>query len=307
MNTLQMTLLVITCSLLVLALLLYLISVFLFRSTLRPYPQKKWEPFVRKALESTEGFQTGHERLFITANDGLTLSAYFFRGGDRKIAVLCHGYNGYPTDLWRQLSHFRSQGYSVLLPIARGHGESKWQYIGMGWKERFDLIAWCNELGRRYPDARLLLFGHSMGAATVMMAIGEKSLPTNVACAVEDCGYTSVYEEFAVQLRQQYHLPVFPLLSIAERIARRRMGYGFHEASSLEQIKKSRTPTLFIHGDADDFVPTSMVYPLYEAASSEKELLIVKGAAHVESVTVDPALYFGTIDSFAERYMDVTA
>ncbi len=297
------TLLVIFAALLFIALLLYLLGMILFRSTLLAYPQKKWIPFVQSALEKTEAFQAEHERITIKADDGLALSAYFFKGGDQKIAVLCHGYNGYPTDLSRQLSHFLSRGYSVLMPIARGHGDSEWKYIGMGWKERFDLIAWCKEMKSRYPRAELLLFGHSMGAATVMMALGEATLPSNVACAVEDCGYTSVYDEFAVQIRKQYHLPAFPFLLIADRIARRRIGYGFHEASALAQIKKSRTPTLFIHGDADDFVPTSMVYPLYEAASTEKELLIVKGAAHVESVSVDPDLYFDTIDRFAERYM----
>lgn len=302
MSGTQITLLIILASLLFLALLVYLFGLFLFRATLRAFPQRKWQPFITNALRSTEVFKDGYERITIRAKDGMRLSAYHFKGGDRRVAVLCHGYNGYPTDLWRQLSHFLKQGYSVLLPIARAHGDSECPYIGMGWRERFDLIAWCKEMEGRYPAAKLLLFGHSMGASTVMMALGEESLPSSVVCAVEDCGYTSVHEEFAVQIKAQYRLPAFPFLKVADRIAKRRLGYGFKEASALLQIKKSQTPILFIHGDKDSFVPTAMVYELYDASVAEKELLIVKDAAHVESVSVDPDLYFNTIDRFANRY-----
>ena len=40
---------------------------------------------------------------------------------------------------------------------------------------------------------------------------------------------------------------------------------------------------LFIHGDKDTYVPTWMVYPLYEAKPEPKELWIVPGAAHALS------------------------
>lgn len=39
----------------------------------------------------------------------------------------------------------------------------------------------------------------------------------------------------------------------------------------------------FIHGDKDTYVPTWMVYPLYEAKSAPKQLWIVPGAAHAVS------------------------
>ena len=40
-----------------------------------------------------------------------------------------------------------------------------------------------------------------------------------------------------------------------------------------------------------DFVPTSMIYPLYDAAACEKDLLIIKGAGHGQSKEVDPNTY----------------
>ena len=44
-----------------------------------------------------------------------------------------------------------------------------------------------------------------------MMVSGEK-LPAYVDCFVEDCGYTSVWDQFKKELKEQFHLPAFPLL-----------------------------------------------------------------------------------------------
>ena len=61
---------------------------------------------------------------------------------------------------------------------------------------------------------------------------------------------------------------------------------------------------LFIHGDADDFVPTRMVYPLFEAKPGEKELWVVPGAAHALSYRDNPEEYTRRVAEFVGRYID---
>ena len=124
-----------------------------------------------------------------------------------------------------------------------------------------------------------------MGSATVLMASGEK-LPDDVKCIISDCGFTSVLDELAHNLKQS-HIPPAIILPTATLLSKKRIGYSFKEASTIEQVKKSKTPTLFIHGDQDDFVPTYMVYDLYNACAADKDLLIVEGAKHAQS-------YYGT-------------
>ena len=92
-------------------------------------------------------------------------------------------------------------------------------------------------------------------------------------------------------------------MHIANGMAKRRAGYSFKEASSLAQVKKSRTPTLFIHGDADTFVPFFMLDEVYGAAACEKERLVVPGAQHGEAALADPAGYWGTAEKFIGRYL----
>lgn len=61
---------------------------------------------------------------------------------------------------------------------------------------------------------------------------------------------------------------------------------------------------LFIHGDADTFVPTWMVYPLYEAKPQPKELWIAPGTKHAEAYKDHPTAYTERVKAFVEKYID---
>ena len=43
----------------------------------------------------------------------------------------------------------------------------------MGWDDSVDLVQWVNQIVERDPQARIMLFGVSMGGAEVMMASGR--------------------------------------------------------------------------------------------------------------------------------------
>ena len=226
----------------------------------------------------------------------------FPREGNRY-AVLFHGYTGAAWQMAPYAKMFYDMGYSVIVPDARAHGESGGDYIGMGWLERPDVLSWIDSVTGTDPEAEIVLHGVSMGGATVMMAAGE-DLPDNVKCIVEDCGYSSVWDEFRLQLKNVFGLPAFPLLNAASLVSKIRAGYGFKEASSVRQLQKAAVPMLFIHGDADTFVPFSMLDVVYEAcASAEKEKLAVRDAAHGAAADTDPELYWDTVTAFVGKYI----
>lgn len=72
---------------------------------------------------------------------------------------------------------------------------------------------------------------------------------------------------------------------------------------TLKQVAKSKTPILFIHGDEDDFVPYYMMEELYNATSSEKEMLTIKNAGHAKASEVDPETYWTTVSNFTSKYI----
>lgn len=239
-----------------------------------------------------------------TSDDGLNLKADMIisNPGSHKWVIACHGYRGNRSNLRNITCYYAEQGYNAVLPDLRGCGESEGGYVGMGWPDRKDMLKWIEYIIAQDTDAEIILHGISMGGATVMMTSGEE-LPAQVKAIVEDCGYTSVWDIFSDELKFLFHLPDFPLMYSASMISDIKAGYGFKEASSLEQVAKCKVPMLFIHGSEDNFVHTEMVYKVYEACKTEKNLLVVDGAGHGNSYLYDPELYFGTVFDFVGKYV----
>ena len=190
-------------------------------------------------------------------------------------------------------------GYNVVLPDNRAHGKSDGEYIGMGWLDKDDIACWVNWIIEKDNQAQIILHGVSMGGATVMMASGDH-LP-HVVGYIEDCGYTSVWDIFASELDKRFSLPTFPVLDISNFMAQIRAGYDFKEASSLEQVKKANAPMLFIHGGKDDFVPVDMVYEVYNACPTMKDLYIVEEAGHAQAKDYDVEDYWNKVFDFIDQ------
>lgn len=217
--------------------------------------------------EWQEEFHEKSEIWSLKSKDGLCLRGRFISAATHNYAIICHGFTGKYTEVLGRAEHFYRKGFCVLTPDARAHGESEGQFRGMGWLEIDDILLWIEKIIEFDKDAKILLFGQSMGAATVINVSGEK-LPDNVKLVIEDCSYTSVWDEFAGQIGVRYHLPAFPIMNIADWICRRKAGYSFKEASPLNQVAKCRLPILFIHGGEDSFVPCEFVHRLYENANA---------------------------------------
>ena len=242
---------------------------------------------------------------YITSSDNLKLHAYEVKNENKtdKWAIVVHGYTSEGKLLSSKAKHLYNMGYNVLVPDLRSHGTSEGNYIGMGWHDRLDIIDWINYIVKNNPKSEIALHGTSMGSATVLMVSGEK-LPSNVKAIVADCGYTSVYDEFGYQLKQLFNLPAFPIMNFSDVVTHIRAGYCLNDASAINQVKKSTTPILYIHGDKDDFVPYYMMDELYNATNSEKEKLTIEGGEHANSDLVNPKLYWSTVNSFLEKYIE---
>lgn len=222
---------------------------------------------------------------FIVNDRGLRLHALYAHHPEAQgTAVLVHGY----TDTaWSMMMfgklYYDTLHYNILLPEHQRHGESEGDAIQMGWLDRLNIERWIDIADSLWSGTPIYLHGVSMGGATVMMCSGD-ALPSSVKGIIDDCGFTSVWDEFSGEIANQFGLPVHPLLDVASFICNLRYGWNFKEASALEQVRKSTLPMLFIHGGADDYVPTAMVHPLYEAKTQGyKQLWIAPGSAHAVS------------------------
>lgn len=239
---------------------------------------------------------------YIESYDKLQLHSYVVSQNSNKWAIVVHGYGGSGKLMSDKSKYFYDMGYNVLIPDLRGHGKSEGDYIGMGWKDRLDIISWINFIIKENPNAEIVLHGTSMGAATVLMTSGE-NLPSNVKAIVADCAYTSAWDEFSYQLETYLKVPSYYILNVTNMVTKLKAGYSLKEASALECVKKATVPILFIHGDKDKFVPYSMMDKLYDATISPKEKLTIEGGEHANSDLVSPFLYWLTVEDFLNQYV----
>ena len=244
---------------------------------------------------------------FLINRKGERLHAYYVYADSltNKTAVLVHGYTDCALKmLFIGYLYHHDLGFNLLLPDLHYHGLSKGKYVQMGWLDRLDVLQWIEFADSLFGgNTQVVVHGISMGAATTMMVSGEK-VPECVRCYVEDCGYTSVWDEFAGELRKQYGVPPFPILHTANVISKIQLGWSFGEASSLRQVEKCSLPMLFIHGEKDDYVPTEMVYQLYEAKPQPKAIWIAPGSGHAMSYHDHPEEYTRQVRQFLSRYLD---
>ena len=221
--------------------------------------------FIRQATDSTKNVA-----------DSTTMS--------RPVAIVVHGWRDTAIKFMTIARIYEQAGYHVLMPDLHAHGLSEGEAVQMGWKDRKDVLHWMTVASKLFGTNDFVIHGVSMGAATTMCVSGEK-MPECVKTVrfVEDCGYTSVWDEFSYELKEEFGLSDFPLLYATSLLCKIKYGWSFGEASSIKQVRKCPYPMLFIHGDDDTFVPSEMVHPLYEAKQGEKDLWITKGTKHARS------------------------
>lgn len=237
--------------------------------------------------------------------DRLKLTGAAFLQESRQWVIAVHGYRstGF-QDMADVAMHYYGQGYNVLVPDLRGHGRSEGKIIGMGWLDRLDLVQWIQMICEQDPAAEILLHGCSLGAAAVLMTSGEK-LPDNVKLIIADSSYTSVYSEFKWLLHKYTKYPVNRFMVLANRYARRKMGYSLIRASVTRQLGSNHLPVLFLHDREDPLVPVAETGTLLEATAGEKSCVIFETAGHMQAKTLQPDRYWQVVDEFISGYGDV--
>lgn len=239
------------------------------------------------------------ESVEITSFDGLKLQGKFYEyAPGAPVEIMFHGYRGSAErDMSGGVHRCFKVGRSALVVEQRCSHGSEGNTITFGINEHRDCLKWVDfaieHLGK---DIKIILTGISMGAATVMMAAGEK-LPPNVVGILADCGYTSA-KEIMFHVMRGMKLPpklCYPFVKLGAKIFGH---FELDENSPIEAMKRCTLPVIFFHGEADDFVPCSMSREIFEICTSRKRLVTIPGAGHGVSYAKDPQRYLQELRDF---------
>ena len=243
------------------------------------------------------------EFVTVQSRDGLTLFGRYYHTRDG--APLDIGFHGYHssclTDFSGGSGMSLDMGHNLLLVDQRAHGKSEGRTIGFGILERQDCLRWIEYALERFGnDVEIMLYGVSMGGATVLMA-SALELPENVKGIVADCPYSSV-KDIVCRVGEKKGLPAWLTWFLVRVGAKVYGGFDIAETDAVEAVKAAKVPILIIHGESDNFVPCEMS----DIAAHNPEMITrvtVPGADHGVSFLVDEALYRKTVSDFVSKVL----
>ena len=258
-----------------------------------------WYEYINANQEGREYiYSLNPEDLYINSFDNLKLHALFINNNTNKTIICVHGYKAKDGlyDFGMSAKFLNSLGYNLLFVDNRAHGLSQGKYIGFSVLDSVDINSWVDYLVANMNQETIILYGMSMGAATVMNAQNNK-----VKAIIADCGFASGYDEVVYQIKKMYHLPPFPIIPISNVLLKLLAHYSLKEKEAYKSIKNYKNNLLIIHGDKDHFVPTRDAYKIFDNATCHKRILIVPGASHAKSYLKDTKLYEQTIMEFLDE------
>lgn len=220
------------------------------------------------------------------AADGTALNAWFLPaqdrnrtrdGGKAKATVLfLHGNAENISTHFRNVAWLPAAGYNVLALDYRGYGASDGTPSLAGMQLDID-AAMRSLLAHKDVDPdRIVIFGQSLGGALAIYYAAHSAYRDNIRAVVIDSAffdYRLIVKEKLAGFFLTWPFQWLPWLTIDD---------DYSPANSVAAI--SPLPLLLIHGDRDAVVPPHHSRQLFERAGEPKQLWIVPGANHTQSL-----------------------
>ena len=244
----------------------------------------------------------------VSASDNMKFKASLLKNPNNDpllptVILFCHGWHGSgEVDISYFGSCLYDLGYDMFVIDHEGHGESDGRCIEFGVHARKNIPLWVNAVNKVYNHkCKIILFGISMGGNEVLLNADQEM--ENVKAIIADAGFTSAYEQmkYSIDVKAKLSWLFMPAITTTALLVDH---LNLKKYSTINTLKSSKYPVLFIHGDMDNIVPIEMTYRNYENCSSEKELYVIKNAGHVLSYLVDKEKYIETVKKFINKYVN---
>ena len=217
-----------------------------------------------------------------------------------KYVIISHGYTDNRYGALKYAKIYLDLGFNVITYDLRGHGENEPTYCTYTVRERKDLRELIKDSIGRYPDMEALgLHGESLGAAT---SIAVLNYQPDIDFVVSDCAFSDITSVLEGGMKAM-HLPG-AMLKLAGFFIKLRYKVSLKDMRPIDSLTGNKIPVLFIHGDADELILPYHSEAMVAAMEGYRDLRLVKGAPHAESVLTAPEEYAEYVKEFLDAVYD---
>lgn len=249
---------------------------------------------------SSEWISEKSEKVEIKNAEDKALSALEIKNEhvSHSYIVICHQYGGSPYSMEEYVKHFYDLGFNMILPYMRGHGESSYNEISFGWQDSFDIAKWIEYITAKDEDAKIALFGVSLGANAVTLTV-SKEISSNIRLVIADSCYTSVDELMKEYIKNETSFSTGITVNLMSGFTKNKIGETFKNADTIVKVRDIELPIMFINGENDTVVPPLVSKKLYENCEADGvEEVIIENGTHGRNLEADKESYWANIDSF---------
>lgn len=232
------------------------------------------QPWVR--TPQTVGLD--YEDLHLPTADGLTLSAWFLpaRAPAQGTILFLHGNAQNISTHLASVYWLPERGFNVLLLDYRGYGASQGVPSVAGAQQDIDAAMRYLMARPGLDPRRIVLLGQSLGGALGLHYLAHSGYRAQLRGAVIDSAFTGYRDIAGEKLRGSWLTwPLSWPLSLT-------VTDGYRPLAAAPQV--APIPLLILHGDRDEVIPLHHARQLYEAARPPKELWVIEGSAHIQSL-----------------------
>jgi alpha-beta hydrolase superfamily lysophospholipase len=214
---------------------------------------------------------------------------------DAPAILYLHGSRWNLTGQFFRIEQLHALGFSVLAIDYRGFGQSKGPLPSEASVYEDARIAWAR-LKQLQPDPRKrLIYGHSLGGAVAVDLAAELGRdaetgdePIQARGLIIESTFTNLADVAASVASTRTSLPVRWLVS--------------QKFDSIDKIAEIHMPVLIVHGSADQFVNPHFSEQLFQAAQEPKNLLLVPGGNHNNSMNLGREAYARAIQALLDAH-----
>jgi len=237
------------------------------------------------------------EEIFIKTENSKNIQTLLTKNESKKpLLVLLHGWANTSEIFYSIAKELVKSDWQILFVNTRNHGKSDSDSYSTMVKFIEDLKSSISYIKNKFNDRKVILIGHSLGAATCIF-VTSKSQNINGLVSI------SSFSDVGITMTRSFlkkHMPNW-IINFALKYVEKEIGAKIDELSPLNNIDKIKIPILLLHGTKDKIVPVDECNQLYhKCISKDSKQSLIEDATH--STILEKEITFSAIIEFIGNF-----
>ncbi len=247
-------------------------------------------------LKNTVTADSSFQTVYVTTKSGLKLEGWYLAAGN-AVGTVClfHGHGGTKSGVIKEAKAFRAMGYNAFLLDFRAHGSSGGNTCTIGYYETED-IRLAYDYVKNKGEKNIVLWGISMGAATITKAVNEYGLtPWKL---ILEMPFGTIQDAVRGRLKIM-GLPPQPLGTLLTFWGGAENGFWAFNMKPQEFVKDIHCPVLLQWGANDPRVSRSEEELLFKnIGTTDKKFVVYENSGHESLCKKEPVKWNAEVTAF---------